>query len=200
MKMFRCLLAIALVCELTGVAKANPIDFHMGVLDPVPQPTYTLVDGTTPFAVAFGACPSNIVADGCFTGYNDTKDVTFTSLHITFTNTTSNDPSDQINFLNGQTPTCDTNSPQSLFSNASCSLSPDETTYILDFFGGLGIAPGQFFFITEIGPVPNAFQGGIAEVSSVPEPNTVLLLSTGMAMIGLIIIRRRGTAAHVSRL
>jgi hypothetical protein len=198
MKMLHCVLAIALACGLTGMAKADPIDFQMGVLDPPAQLTFTQIDGTTPFTVSFGACPSDISATGCFTGYN-TSNVTFTSLDITFANTTSaTDPSDDIDYLNGQTPTCNTSIPGSLFSSASCSLSADDTTYTLDFSGGTGIAPGAFFFITETGPTPAAFGDGIGEVATTPEPNSVLLLSTGMAMVGLVIVRRRGAGARIA--
>jgi hypothetical protein len=186
MKLLQYLLAIALVCVLAGVAKADPLDFKMGVLDPASGANVTYVDNdSTPFAVAFSPCPINISANGCFTGYNE-SDVTFTSLDITFANTTSaSDPTDMTDYLNGQTPTCNTSEPGSLFSSASCSLSPDDTTYTLDFSGGSGIAPGAFFIITESGPLPSAFQDGMAEVAATPEPNSALLLSTGMAMVGL---------------
>jgi hypothetical protein len=201
MKMIQCLLAIALVCVSAGVAKADPIDFRTGVLDPPSLPSVTYIDNdSTPFAVTFGACPIDVGADGCFDGYNESN-VTFTSLDMSFANSTSSsDPTDLTDYLNGQTPTCETSEPGSLFSSASCSLSPDDTTYVLNFAGGTGIAPGTFFIITETGPAPSAFGTGMAEVASTPEPNSVLLLSTGMAMVGLVVLRRRGAAARISTL
>jgi hypothetical protein len=184
MKLFRCFLAILLVCGLSSFAKADQADFHMGVLDPDPQLDYTLVTGA-PFTVTFGACPANITADGCFTGYNDTNGI-ISTLDMTFTNTPA---------LGSQPATCDTDVPGSLFGAASCNLV--DNVYILDFSGGSGIGSGQFFFITETGVPADDFPTGDATVTITPEPESLALFSTGLGMLGLSLARRRGSLLRV---
>ncbi|WP_263366813.1 PEP-CTERM sorting domain-containing protein [Edaphobacter bradus] len=192
MKVFRYLFVAILALGFSGLAKADVVDFHMGVLDPPSQLNYSDITGNT-FPVTFGACPdflSDAGITGCFTGLNDTS-FTFTSLNMIFTNGPG---------LGGQPATCDTAVPGSVFGGADCFLSPDGTHYVLDFFGGSGIAPDTFFFITETGPAPDAFGTGEA-IANVPEPGTVLLFSTGIiAMFGLLAIRQqRGSVLSAIR-
>jgi len=73
-------------------------------------------------------------------------------------------------------------------------LSPDNSTYTLDFSGGVGIAPGVLFTIAETGADPDAFGDGdyaTATLSSVPEPGSVVLLGTGAAFVGVFLVGRR---------
>jgi hypothetical protein len=190
MKSLRAIFVLALFCGFSSLALADDIDFHMSVLDPPQQLNYTSIDNTDPFAVSFSACPQIIKATACFTGFNDTEQ-TFTSLSLVFDNSTNpKDPNDFTNFLNGQTPTCDTTPAASLFGTATCSLNPEETEYLLNFSGGSGIAPGQFFFIAETGPTAAAFGVGTGVVGITPEPDSLLLFATGVMMAGLFFFRQ----------
>jgi hypothetical protein len=200
MKIFRCLFAAALVVGLTSLAKADT-DFRMSVLDgPI---TGAFITDTSPFSVSFGNCPTSLTnagALGCFTGVNDTSSF-ITSIDLTFDNTVSpSNPTDFFNFLNGQTPDC---LPSTFFTNANspCFLSGAPTspssTYILDFSGGPGIAPQTTFYIAEFDASPTAFQGGMGVVTlsgTTPEPSSILLLSTGIAILGVFFSRQRRLA------
>ena len=196
------LFVVALIVGLTTIAKADPLDFRMSVLDgPI---TGAFITDTSPFQVAFGNCPTSdqglVGALGCFTGINDTGG-RITSIDLTFDNTVSStNPTDFFNFLNGQDPTC---VPSTFFTNANspCFLNgaPDSasSTYILDFAGGPGIANGVTFYIAEYDASPNAFQGGMGTVTfsaDTPEPSSILLLATGIAMMGLFFSRQRRSA------
>lgn len=190
MKFFCRFFALALILGMTGLANAGTLDFKMNVLDgPI---TGDYIEGTAPFAVSFGACPLNLTnagALGCFDGYNDTS-YTLTSLNLTFTNTTSStSPNDFFNYLNGQTPDCAATAVFDVVS--TCYLSTDKTTYVLDFSGGTGIPAATTFFIAEYGVNPNAFQGGMGQVTLSPEPSSILLLGTGVLMVGMLLARRR---------
>lgn len=197
MKVFRCLFAIALVCGLTSlVAKADPVDFKASVLDgPV---TGFDITSLAPFPVIFGTCPTSITGDGCFLGINKTG-VAITTLSLIFPDTGA---------LGGQPVTCDTSVPGSIFSSANCSLSNNGTIYTLDFSGG-SIPPCTMshhddegdddddhptcgsFYIVETGVDPSVFPEGTGIPNAVPEPDTMLLLSTGIATMGTLIARRR---------
>ena len=201
MKSFRILCAVFLLFGFTSFVKAGPIDFKFKVLDPTGGSNITYVDGKSPFAVSFGNCPNNIQASGCFFGYNDTTNVTFTSLDLTFDNTTSTaHPNDYVNYLNSQPATCITQTTNSLFGAANCGLANNK--YFLDFSGGLGIGPGVTFILAEIGPVPGAFQGGVGTVgsslASTPEPGSLWLITSGVAGVSCLWKRRRAGSAGVS--
>lgn len=197
MKVFRCLLALVLICGFTSFAKA---DFQQGVLDPPPM-NPTPIFGTGPFSITFGACPSGFHFDGCFEGENESG-MTFKSLQLTYPNTPT---------LGGQPVSCNTALPGSIFTNSVCFLSPDGKTYSLDFFGGPGLpsctpnddeedddggsgSAACTFIIVETGVDPGSFPKGTGTFSTtvpVPEPGTVALLSTGITALGFVRMRRR---------
>jgi hypothetical protein len=195
MKTIRCLIAAILLCGLATMAKAD--DFKFQVLDAGPI-DYTTINGPGPFDVEFGPCPVFIDASGCFAGFNDTGE-TFTTLTLIVPNTTSpDDPNDDVNYLDGQPADCDVSAPTSLFTGADCSLSPDGTHYILHFWGEPGITPPTgieaFFYLAETGPDPSAFQGVTAALGNTPEPGSIWMLSTGAALLGFALFRRRRDA------
>jgi len=185
MTKFRFLFALVLVCGFCGAAKADPLDFNARIQDPPTSfPTYDITTST--FDVIFGAsCPSDASdATGCFSGDNETG-ATITSIELIFPDTIG---------LDGQPVGCTTSEPLTLFATATCSLSPDNSTYTLDFSGGVGIAPGVLFTIAETGADPDAFGDGdyaTATLSSVPEPGSVVLLGTGAAFVGVFLVGRR---------
>jgi hypothetical protein len=208
MRISHCLSIVALIFGLSGLAKAAPIDFRMSVLDgPI---TGAFIGGPGSFGtVDFGNCPKSLTqqgALGCFTGVNDTGG-TITGIDLTFDNTV--DPSDPTNqsspdFLGGQTPNC---LPSTFFTNANspCLLNGSPTDpnaqYILDFSGGTGIAAGTTFYIAEFDVNPDAFQGGQGSVTvsyaATPEPSSILLFTTGIALFGAFAIRRSRYAAPI---
>jgi hypothetical protein len=198
MKLLRTLLTVAAVCGLTLSAQGDSLDFKINVLDPPPFPILPALDITSdaPFNVTFGGCPQFIIggtspaATGCFLGINDTGQ-TITSLELTFQNTTNSDPNDFITVLNGQAPTCDISNGASLFGQITdCGLEND--LYDLGFAGGSGIPNATTFYIAEAGPDPSAFGTGTGTIgfAAVPEPNSMLLLSTGMMVAGILLSRR----------
>lgn len=191
MKMFCCFIAIVLFCGFTGVAGASSLDFKMGVLD-APTTNFFNITGTAPFDINFSSCPSFITADGCFLAINDTSNLTFTSLNMIF-------PTNQ--YLAGQTAACDTtlfgSSLTFAFSNVSCSF--DGSNFLLDFFGGPGISPGNTLDIVESGVPYPEFGTGTGMVGVTPEPSSVLLMSTGVALLlGFMFATKRGRESLLS--
>lgn len=200
MTILRFLSAAVVMTAMCGVARADQNDFQFKVLDPAPPAgtSITFVDGSAPFAVQFGACPSDITANGCFFGYNESNQ-TFTFLDVDFTNSTSSsNPTDFFDYLNGQpancvtTPAYSSSNPQgSLFANASCGLSSDGSVYSLDLSGGNGISPGMTFILAETGADPSAFGVGTAVVGTTPEPGSIWLALSGAGSLGYLLRRRR---------
>lgn len=187
MKVFCCFIALLLFFGFTGAAKASSIDFGMRVLDPSGFSGTTVTSDA--FPVTFSACPTTSLGEGCFFGLNGTSD-TFTSLDMTFPNNS---------FLNGQTAGCDTSVSGSLFGSSSCGLVG--SNYQLDFSGGTGIAPNAVFIISETGVTPADFPVGSAIVGVTPEPDSLLLMSTGLiCMLAFMFGTERGRALRASLL
>jgi hypothetical protein len=191
MKMFRWLLAVALVCGLTGVAKAAS-DFHMVVLDPFS----TTPIFTTPFQFSFAACsagqlPTNVKNsyEGCFSGVNRTGQE-WTGLQLVFSNTAP---------LGSQPAGCALDGSTDFFQSASCSLTPDGSTYILDFSAG-GIPNNGNFVIAEDGVDPASFpQVTATATTATPEPGSIWLFSTGALLIGFFFANRSEKAVPIAR-
>jgi hypothetical protein len=192
MSLLRCLLAVALVCGLSGVARASQADFHTTVLDPfATTPIFT-----TPFQFSFDPCvagqlPTNVkdTYAGCFSAVNRTgKD--WIGLQLVFGNTDS---------LGGQPASCALDGSADLFKNTSCALTPDGSKYILSFTGG-AIPNNGSFVIAEDGVAPADFPMIDASVTTVtPEPDSILLLSTGIAALGSLAAKRRRWSFRASR-
>jgi hypothetical protein len=191
--MLRGLVALALMCGLAGVAKAQAGDFQMVVIDPTYTGAYSITPITsTGFTFTFSECespgqlPLGVSYDGCFTGQNETGE-DITSLMI------------QIPVFGGQTAGCNPSTTvTNLFTNVTCGENADDTDYILNFSGGdipsatatdpqLGL-----FTIAEDGVVElmnqetNPFPTGNV-VATVPESRSLSLLAVDVLMcVGFI--------------
>ena len=200
MKSLYYLVLIALVLGCTGLAKADPVDFHIRVLDPVPpaDPSYPLyLISTTSFNVSFTPCiagelPSGMTADGCFAGRN-VSGLDWNGLDLSF-------PSGGV--LAGQPASCAPAPSDNIFSATDCPVNPADGSYDLGFSEGV-ILNGDYFFITEDGVVPPSdFPTGLATVSTVmtPEPGSIVLLSTGALLFGCLLFGERSRTLRTSLL
>jgi hypothetical protein len=188
MKLLRCLFALILVCALSGMAKADPIDFHMVVVDP---PGFNVTDLTTMSStVGFTACdagqlPSGIVGSyvGCDTFENLTGS-SLTSLELVFPDTGA---------LVGQSANCTADpGPVNFFTSATCSIV--NGFFVLDYSGGSipqGF-PDGVFTIAESGVDPSQFPDGTltANLTATPEPGSLWLMSTGVLLLGAFFYSR----------
>jgi hypothetical protein len=203
MKSLRVLLALSMLfCGLSIHARADGIDFRATVLD---GPNDCLNDNTgcnihdpsatLTLALSQAACPNNVTSDlpyGCYVGDNLTGE-TITSLSLIFTGGPYED----------QTPSCDSagqgNVP-SVFLVVTCQQVG--STYVLDFAGGTGVPTGTDFVFFEEGADPSLFNGTgtiTVAVATTPEPDSVLMLATGVMMAGLFVFTQRRRTVEVRR-
>jgi hypothetical protein len=195
--LLRVLFILALFCGVTSHARAD--NFHAQVLDPscnsTTKPTECGIGFTdigVPFAVSLSAaqCGSSAITPpitglptdgtffGCFLGTNDTG-AAITSITLDFNNIPGVTGCDTV--LEGIT-------PGPAFSDTSCKVD-SLGGYDLSFSGGPGVADGHVFVILEEGVDPGDFSGS-ATVAETPEPDSLLLLSTGTMMMGLYLAGR----------
>jgi hypothetical protein len=205
MKSFCCFVAVAVCLGISGVARADSIDFSMNILDPSPPGGTFLYTDT--FSAPFSACsafsspsaPAPVQSDYCFEGINatgtqpNTTAETWTSIAITI-----DDPNDVLGLNNATCGALD--STDSVFTSNSCTETGG--VYTLDFSGG-SIVSGNSFFIAiavpqtvtlaDLNSLPTT-----AVANGVPEPNSALLLVTGTAMFGLLLYAERRRLARQS--
>ncbi|WP_353065330.1 hypothetical protein RBB77_05305 [Tunturibacter psychrotolerans] len=210
--LLRVLFVVALLCGGSSLAHADGIDFRMTVLDPpaeavcnpagVPagspgNTNCTIFTGgdISPVNVSQAACngagigPSGLTPGtyGCFVVDNESG---------------STIDSIELGFLIASlvtTPSCDNggqtgnqgNFIASALNVVSCAPDPSSPLdYALNFAGGAGVAPGNALIVFEQGENPNDFQGGSATIGVTPEPDSLLLFSTGVMMAGMYMSRR----------
>jgi hypothetical protein len=194
MKMKHWLIALAMVCGLTGMAKAEAVGFQMVVIDPTYSGNYTInTITTTTFPFTFSECespgqlPQGVSYDGCFTGQNETGG-TITSLTV------------DIPLTAGPASCGFSTTVANLFSTVSCAPNSNNTDSVLTFSGG-DVVEGELFTLAESGvdvtvtPIP---QGSVVAAIS-PEPDSLLLLSTGVLSVGAFFHRRQRIFASATR-
>ena len=191
MKYFRILILVG-IALLFGSTAGHANGFHATVLDPVCNPANTQcilhsTDVGVPFSVSLDVATctgADVVLTpvpeqyGCFFGSNLTGSA-LTSFTLDFA------------AITGVT-SCDTDvtgvSPAPAFSVSAC-VPDGDGGYFLTFSGG-SIVPGNGFVILEEGVDPSLFKG-LAVADPVPEPDSLLLLSTGTMMTGLYFASRQ---------
>jgi hypothetical protein len=196
MKYFRvvCLFVLALFC---GANRAQGVDFHVQVLDPnvcsADPSLCTIVDASSTFPVTFTAetcsfagvpgLPMDPKTYGCLIVVNDTT-TNFTNLGMDFPG------------LGSLTFDCPTTTPGSIFTESHCESSGGIDSFF--FSGGPGLTPTKEFVVYENGVDPSLFHG-TGEVNEAPEPDSLLLLSTGVMMAGLYLAKQRHLLAFLKK-
>jgi hypothetical protein len=207
MKYLRMLILVG-IALLFGSVASHASTFHAGALDPSCNATmfptecgFGIDDPGTTFQVGLSAAqctaagiqppltglPADPTTYGCFLGDNDTGSA-ITSITLHFAG---------IDGVTG----CDTDLPEgsspAIFTSSICTPDPSGG-FDLSFSGGPGVPDGGFFVIIEEGVSPDDFEG-TAVVETTPEPNSLLLLSTGVMMSGLYFARRQRLFAFLKR-
>ncbi|HEX3572582.1 MAG TPA: PEP-CTERM sorting domain-containing protein [Acidobacteriaceae bacterium] len=200
MKSLRSLLAATLLCGLTVIANAAPVNFQVIVIDPPTGPVTITNSTPQPLTVSWQACtnpslPASFI--DCFSAVNDTgHDITSLSLFIPLS---SSDPSQACPDTAG--------SLTSIFSQRDCTNVSGGL--LMNFSGGTlnfldhddrhepdGDDANTAFTIAVSLADPNLdLPDGTLMINSplapTPEPNSLLLLSTGLLGGAMILGNRR---------
>ncbi|WP_158944632.1 hypothetical protein [Granulicella sp. S190] len=201
-QLLRIFFVLALLCGGSSIAKASGVDFRMTVLDP---PNGCLPGDTSCFAFnpgqSFSVALSQNVCDqfdlgqgldqgtyGCLL-INNATTKTINSLTLSFLGAP----------LGNQDASCDSAGQDGIPSALNVvSCSEANGLYNLSFAGGTGIPAGNDIIVFEEGANADLFQGGTGSVGVTPEPDSLLLFSTGVMMAGLYMSRRIWTNAKKS--
>lgn len=224
MKLLRGLIAIALVCGLSGLAKAAPVSFQMVVVDPNPPASlithiysddFSVTLSTCQASQLFGLSPATYL--GCFTGENNTGKP-LTSLEIVI-------PVFSFNSQIVQPGCAPAGLNINVFTTITCGFTNNNQDYFVSLTGGnIPAATGlngdcdndgdggerlndddvrcnvaSIFTIAEAGipagDMPKSF-GAAANVVT-PEPSSIWLMSSGVLSVGLFgFYRRRQTLSE----
>ncbi|MBB5342201.1 hypothetical protein [Tunturibacter empetritectus] len=194
--LLRVLFVLALLCGGSSLAHASGIDFRMTVLDPPSCEQgntfcqeFNGADTLPSVSLSTAACNSvginlgpNATPYGCFVLSNFSGE-TIDSLTLHFL----------LGPLGNQDASCDSQGQSgipSALNVVSCTNNEQTGFYDLVFGGGAGVPTGQNLIVFEQGADPNLFQGGNGTVGVTPEPDSLLLFSTGVMMAGLYMSRR----------
>jgi hypothetical protein len=202
--LLRVMFVLALVLGFSSHARASAVDFHVQVLDPnvcISNPSVCVIlNASDPIDISLNASTCqlagvpNLPASGtygCAVLFNLTlppEDIT--SLNLTFSG------------LGNLTFDCPTTAAGSIFAQGTCG-SPGGGVDTFSFFDGSLPWLGEAV-IYESGVNPDLFQDGTGAVNQppityTPEPDSLLLLSTGVMMAGLYLTKQRRLSAFLKK-
>jgi hypothetical protein len=213
MRNLRYLIAVTLFCGLTAAANAAQVNFQVIVIDPNPANVFHLTDSTLqPLSVNWGSCAGNPAPithfDGCFSIENETTH-TITTLTLFMANAQNSNPNACPTFANDaflNAPVCtNTLGGFLVYLSGGNILPASHHNDFRDDDRDDDDANPSIFTIGEDGVNdPNRNLVTTATVNSptpaaTPEPNSLLLLATGVLTGGGLMLgdwRRRMAATR----